>query len=170
MWARRWPRSRACSSRAAVFHGFVPCEGNPRTFFAALRHSRRLPIHRWKRDHIGHIQILTTARVGGDLDRRGLTVRDLTYSFHLLGQIHDLVDYWRREQLAGAAPGHAASSGGWCGGQPGRLLAHLAAGLLGELAAPRPLGGRRPPHGAPGNKRNEQPRRDAARGAPSAST
>ena len=92
-----------------LFHGFVPCEGNRGTLFALLRHSRRLPIHRWKRDHIGHIQILTT----GDLRRiftdHGLSVRDITYSFHLLGQIHDIVDYWRREQLAGGQARNAVS-------------------------------------------------------------
>ena len=84
-----------------MFHGFVPCEGNRRTLFALLRHSRRLPIHRWKREHIGHIQILTTGQMGRILRAQGFAVRDLTYSFHLLGQVHDIVDYWRREQLAG---------------------------------------------------------------------
>ena len=37
--------------------------GNKRTLFALLRHSKLLPIHRWKRDHIGHIQILTTGQM-----------------------------------------------------------------------------------------------------------
>jgi SAM-dependent methyltransferase len=84
-----------------LFHGFVPCEGNKRTLFAALRNSERLPIHRWKRDHIGHIQILTTRQLSRILGDQGLRVRDISFSFHLLGQIHDVVDYWRREQLAG---------------------------------------------------------------------
>ena len=86
------------------FHGFVPCEGNAHTFFATLRGSRRFPIHRWKRDHIGHIQILTTGELAQIFVRHSFTVTDLTYSFHLLGQIHDLVDYWQREQLAGPRP------------------------------------------------------------------
>ena len=86
------------------FHGFVPCEGNPRTFFSALRGSRRLPIHRWKRDHIGHIQILTTRQLAQFFTQRGMAVRDITYSFHLCGQIHDLADYWQREQLYGPHP------------------------------------------------------------------
>jgi SAM-dependent methyltransferase len=86
------------------FHGFVPCEGNAHTFFATLRRSRRFPIHRWKRDHIGHIQILTTGELAQIFVRQGFTVTDLTYSFHLMGQIHDLVDYWQREQLAGPSP------------------------------------------------------------------
>ncbi len=83
-----------------VFHCFVPCEGNKRTIFALLRHSKWLPIHRWKRDHIGHIQILTTDEMKGILERRGLKVTDTTFSFHLLGQIHDVADYWRREMLS----------------------------------------------------------------------
>ncbi|MGI8587366.1 MAG: class I SAM-dependent methyltransferase [Chloroflexia bacterium] len=95
-----------------VFHCFVPCEGNPRTLFALLRHSKSLPIHRWKRDHIGHIQILTTGEICGILWSHGLPVTDVSFSFHLLGQIHDVVDYWRREQLAGgrarSAPARAA--------------------------------------------------------------
>ncbi|HUP27078.1 MAG TPA: class I SAM-dependent methyltransferase [Chloroflexia bacterium] len=83
-----------------VFHCFVPCEGNRRTIFAVLRNSKHLPIHRWKRDHIGHIQILTTRQMQGILEKRGLRVTDTTFSFHLLGQIHDVADYWRREMLS----------------------------------------------------------------------
>lgn len=83
-----------------VFHCFVPCEGNRRTIFSILRHSKRIPIHRWKRDHIGHIQILTTGQMKRGLEQRGLHVTDVTFSFHLLGQIHDLADYWRREMLS----------------------------------------------------------------------
>ncbi len=95
-----------------VFHCFVPCEGNKRTIFAVLRHSKLVPIHRWKRDHIGHIQILTTGGICGIFWSHGLPVTDVSFSFHLLGQIHDVVDYWRREQLAGgrarSAPARAA--------------------------------------------------------------
>ena len=82
-----------------VFHCFVPCEGNKRTIFALLRNSKLLPIHRWKRDHIGHIQILTTRQMQNILEKRGLHVTDTTFSFHILGQIHDVADYWRREML-----------------------------------------------------------------------
>lgn len=83
-----------------VFHCFVPCEGNRRTFFSLLRHSKLIPIHRWKRDHIGHIQILTTGQMRRILERNGLRVTGTTFSFHILGQIHDLADYWRREMLS----------------------------------------------------------------------
>ncbi len=83
-----------------VFHCFVPCEGNRRTIFSLLRHSKLLPIHRWKRDHIGHIQILTTGHMRRILEKRGLKVTDVTFSFHILGQIHDVFDYWRREVVS----------------------------------------------------------------------
>jgi SAM-dependent methyltransferase len=83
-----------------VFHCFVPCEGNRRTIFAMLRRSKLVPIHRWKRDHIGHIQILTTKAMRRILERRGLHVTGVTFSFHILGQIHDVFDYWRREVLS----------------------------------------------------------------------
>jgi len=83
-----------------VFHCFVPCEGNKRTIFSILRHSKLVPIHRWKRDHIGHIQILTTGQMRRILEKRGLKVTDTTFSFHILGQIHDVFDYWRREVLS----------------------------------------------------------------------
>ncbi len=83
-----------------VFHCFVPCEWNRRTIFALLRHSKLLPIHRWKRDHIGHVQILTTKQMKRILEQRGLKVTGVTFSFHVLGQIHDVADYWRREMLS----------------------------------------------------------------------
>ncbi len=83
-----------------TFHCFVPCEGNRNTIFALLRNSKRMPIHRWKRDHIGHIQILTTGQMKNILERRQLHVVDTLFSFHLLGQIHDVADYWRREMLS----------------------------------------------------------------------
>jgi SAM-dependent methyltransferase len=83
-----------------VFHCFVPCEGNKRTIFSILRHSKLVPIHRWKRDHIGHIQILATKEMQRILEKRGLKVTNTTFSFHILGQIHDVFDYWRREVLS----------------------------------------------------------------------
>ncbi len=83
-----------------IFHCFVPCEGNKRTIFATLRHSKLVPVHRWKRDHIGHIQILTTGQMRHILEKRGLRVTNTTFSFHLLGQVHDVFDYWRREVLS----------------------------------------------------------------------
>lgn len=83
-----------------VFHCFVPCEGNKKTIFSILRGNKYIPIHRWKRDHIGHIQILTTRSMKNILERRGLGVTDTSFSFHILGQIHDVFDYWQREVLS----------------------------------------------------------------------
>jgi ubiquinone/menaquinone biosynthesis C-methylase UbiE len=87
-----------------LFHCFVPCEGNRRTLFSLLRNSKLLPIHRWKREHIGHIQILTTQHMQNLLTRRGLKVTDTVFSFHLLGQIYDITDYWHREIMTRQFP------------------------------------------------------------------
>jgi ubiquinone/menaquinone biosynthesis C-methylase UbiE len=86
--------------RGGVFHCFVPCEGNKRTLFSLLRNSTVLPIHRWKREHIGHIQILTTRQMRNLLGQRGLRVQSTTFSFHFIGQIYDITDYWHREMMS----------------------------------------------------------------------
>src|SRR5687768_3042364 len=83
-----------------VFHCFVPCEGNRRTFFSLLRRSKLAPIHRWKRDDIEHIQVLTTGQMRRILEQRALKVTGTSFSFHILGQIHHLFDYWQREVLS----------------------------------------------------------------------
>jgi hypothetical protein len=66
-----------------------------------LRHNWPIPIHRWKRHHVGHIQRFSR----GDVLRRtwaaGLPVTETGYSFHLVGQLHDILDYWNRERSAG---------------------------------------------------------------------
>jgi SAM-dependent methyltransferase len=92
-----------------LFHGFIPLEAQPKTLFRALTNSRRIPIHQWKHDHVGHIQRLTTARVTETFRAQGMEPSDLSYSFHLLGQVHDIVDYWGRERLRRAPEGRAAT-------------------------------------------------------------
>ncbi|MCC6629080.1 MAG: class I SAM-dependent methyltransferase [Chloroflexi bacterium] len=82
-----------------IFHGFVPCEAQPGTLFAWLWPAGPVPIHRWKRDHVGHIQQLTVAQVDGLCRARGLVPVARSYSFHLIGQCHDILDYWRRETV-----------------------------------------------------------------------
>lgn len=82
-----------------MFHGFVPLEAQPKTLFRALTDSTRIPIHRWKHDHVGHIQQLTTERVTETFRVHSMEPVDLSYSFHLIGQVHDIVDYWGRERL-----------------------------------------------------------------------
>ena len=87
--------------RGGVLHFFVPLEAEPGTLYHMLRHSDRVPIHRWKRDHVGHINRF----VSDDLIRyvwdAGFEVTDVRYGFHLTGQIHDVIDYWHRERAAG---------------------------------------------------------------------
>ncbi|MCX7622568.1 MAG: class I SAM-dependent methyltransferase [Thermomicrobium sp.] len=85
-----------------ILHAFVPLEAQPGTLYWLLRASERWPIHRWKRDHVGHIQRFSDIDVLRLLAKAGFEVRALGYSFHLIGQLHDLLDYWQRERAAGA--------------------------------------------------------------------
>jgi ubiquinone/menaquinone biosynthesis C-methylase UbiE len=83
-----------------LFHAYIPIEGQAHTVFSWLRNSRRLPLARWKREQIGHIQQLTDSSVIEVLQKCGLEPQHYDYSFHLAAQLHDLADYWRRDQLA----------------------------------------------------------------------
>jgi ubiquinone/menaquinone biosynthesis C-methylase UbiE len=88
-----------------AFHGFIPCEAQPGTLFAAMLKGRPVPIHRWKRDHVGHIQQLTVAQVEALFTAHGLHPLHRSYSFHAVGQVHDMLDYWNRETTTHAQPG-----------------------------------------------------------------
>jgi hypothetical protein len=85
-----------------ILHAFVPLEGQKGTVYWWLRTSARWPIHRWKRDHVGHIQRFSDLDILRLLGRAGLEVLTLQYSFHPIGQLHDVLDYWQRERAAGA--------------------------------------------------------------------
>ncbi len=87
----------------ATLHFFVPLEDQPRTLYRALRRNWPIPIHDWKNKHVGHIQRFDQVDIVTETERAGLSVTDLSHSFHLVGQIHDLVDYWQRERSAGGA-------------------------------------------------------------------
>jgi SAM-dependent methyltransferase len=84
-------------------HFFVPLEGKAGTLYSLFRNSERVPIHRWKRDHVGHIHRFEPSHLIYDVWDTGLTVGDIAFSFHLAGQAHDIVDYWQRERLAGGS-------------------------------------------------------------------
>ncbi len=84
----------------SLFHGFIPIEGQRGTLFHLLQNSQKLPIARWKRERIGHIQQLTDSSLEQIFREAGFSVRDMTYSFHLTGQLYDITDYWRRDRLA----------------------------------------------------------------------
>lgn len=86
-----------------IFHFFVPLEAKPGTVYSLLRRSRRAPLNRWKRDHVGHINHFVPETVIRDVWEAGLAVDSISYSFHLSGQLHDLVDYWQRERAAGGS-------------------------------------------------------------------
>ncbi|MCS7051810.1 MAG: class I SAM-dependent methyltransferase, partial [Thermomicrobium sp.] len=85
-----------------VFHAFVPLEAQPGTLYWLLRRSERWPIHQWKRDHVGHVQRFSDVDVLRLLGLAGLEVQAVRYSFHVIGQIHDVLDYWQRERSSGA--------------------------------------------------------------------
>ncbi|HUZ02850.1 MAG TPA: class I SAM-dependent methyltransferase [Thermomicrobiaceae bacterium] len=85
-----------------VLHLFVPLEAQRGTVYWLLRGSRRLPINRWKRDHVGHVNRFRAEDVLHDVWAAGLEVTDMSYGFHAAGQVHDVVDYWQRERLSGA--------------------------------------------------------------------
>jgi len=84
-----------------VLHYFVPLEDQPRTLYRALRSNRPIPIHRWKHKHVGHIQRFDEARIIALTNSSGLNLKDISHSFHLVGQVHDVVDYWQRERTSG---------------------------------------------------------------------
>lgn len=85
-----------------VLHLFVPLEAKSDTVYSLLATSRRCPINRWKRDHVGHINHFVAEDVLRDVRRAGMEVTGTAYGFHLAGQIHDVVDYWQRERRSGS--------------------------------------------------------------------
>jgi SAM-dependent methyltransferase len=93
--------SRRVLEPCGVLHFFVPLEAEPGTLYHMLRHSARVPIHRWKRDHVGHINRFVSDDVIRSVWEAGFDVSHVRYGFHLTGQVHDVVDYWQRERAAG---------------------------------------------------------------------
>jgi SAM-dependent methyltransferase len=84
-----------------VLHFFAPLEDEPGTLYRVLRNDRPIPIHRWKRDHVGHIQRYTSAALLQMVWDAGFEVSAVEYSFHVVGQTHDVLDYWARDRGAG---------------------------------------------------------------------
>jgi SAM-dependent methyltransferase len=84
-----------------VLHFFVPLEAEPGTLYHMLRHSARIPIHRWKRDHVGHINRFVSDALIQSVWETGFEVNHVRFGFHATGQVHDIVDYWQRERASG---------------------------------------------------------------------
>lgn len=99
--ARLLAECRRVLRPGGVLHFFVPLENQPGTIYRLLSRDRPVPIHRWKRDHVGHIQRFRDVDVLRLTWAAGLQVTAIDYSFHLAGQVHDLLDYWHRECAAG---------------------------------------------------------------------
>jgi SAM-dependent methyltransferase len=84
-----------------ILHFFVPLEAQPRTLYSLFDDDRFVPIHAWKRDHVGHVQRFREEDVTGLVWYADLKVVDAAHSFHLVGQAHDVLDYWQRERNRG---------------------------------------------------------------------
>lgn len=87
--------------RGGVLHFFVPLEDQPGTLYRAFSNGSRIPIHHWKERHVGHIQRFQQSDVLQLVWAAGLTVTNVQHSFHVVGQVHDIVDYWQRERTSG---------------------------------------------------------------------
>ncbi len=88
-----------------VLHFFVPLEAQPSTLYRLLQDDRWIPIHHWKQEHVGHIQRFTSTEVLKLCWSAGFLVTDLKFSFHMAGQVHDIVDYWHRERSRDTSSG-----------------------------------------------------------------
>ncbi|RIK42008.1 MAG: class I SAM-dependent methyltransferase [Chloroflexi bacterium] len=88
-------------SPGGLLHFYVPLEDEPMTLYRLFKRDTPVPIHQWKREHVGHIQRFTRRDVVRRVWDAGLEVSLAESSFHLVGQVHDIVDYWQRERRAG---------------------------------------------------------------------
>jgi SAM-dependent methyltransferase len=100
-WRRMLREIDRVLAPGGVLHFFVPLEGEAGTIYSLLARSKRLPINRWKRDHVGHVHHFDAQTVIQAVWDAGLTVEDVSFGFHLAGQTHDVVDYWARERASG---------------------------------------------------------------------
>lgn len=92
---------RRVLTSGGVLHFFVPLEDEPGTLYRLFQNDRFVPIHRWKTDHVGHIQRFRRGDVLHRTFTAGLPPESTSYSFHHIGQLHDIVDYWHRDRTAG---------------------------------------------------------------------
>jgi SAM-dependent methyltransferase len=84
-----------------VLHFFVPLEAQSGTLYDLFAGDWPIPIHAWKRDHVGHIQRFRDADVLRLATQAGFVFERVDHSFHLVGQVHDIIDYWQRERRRG---------------------------------------------------------------------
>ena len=84
-----------------VLHFFSPLEAQPGTLYQALDNDRPIPIHAWKLKHVGHIQRYSAPQLLQMLWDAGFEPDEISFSFHLIGQTHDVLDYWARERATG---------------------------------------------------------------------
>jgi SAM-dependent methyltransferase len=84
-----------------LLHFFVPLEDQPATLYRWLQRDRPIPIHRWKYVHVGHIQRFAREEVLRQVNEARFAIVGSTSSFHVAGQVHDVIDYWRRDRQHG---------------------------------------------------------------------
>ena len=99
--ARFLAECRRVLTSDGVLHGFSPMENAPGTLYRAFDNDRPIPIHRWKREHVGHIKSFSAPELLQLIWDAGFEPYEIDYSFHLLGQTHDVLDYWARERVSG---------------------------------------------------------------------
>lgn len=78
-----------------IFHGFVPCEGQPLTIYWLLWKFGLF--YRVKERLAGHIQRFTTRGVLNLMERNGLDCIDKSYSFHFFGELLDFLIFLMKD-------------------------------------------------------------------------
>lgn len=77
------------------FHLHAPCEGNPFTIYWILG---KMGIARHlKRKHAGHMQQLRSKDIVTYLKNQGYYITDISYSWHIIGQLSDIERYISKE-------------------------------------------------------------------------
>jgi len=79
----------------AEFAGYVPCESEPLTLHWLLRPW----VHQWTGRHAGHVSHFRHAEVIALAEQAGLEIVNVQYSYHLLGQVLDVVTFAAREVI-----------------------------------------------------------------------
>ena len=83
-----------------VFHGFIPCEGEPLSLYRWVPKLQAL-----KRRNVGHIQHFTKRQMRGTLKGLGYDIMDEGYSYSYISQVGDL--FRQVSKLTGAQATHS---------------------------------------------------------------
>jgi 2-polyprenyl-3-methyl-5-hydroxy-6-metoxy-1,4-benzoquinol methylase len=78
-----------------LLHGYVPCEGQPPVLHWLLGRW----VHSWTRRHAGHVQHYRHRNLLNLIQDAGFEIRNVQYSYHLVGQTLDVVTFAVREMV-----------------------------------------------------------------------